>query len=175
MKKLKFGAGIIIAAFVITFFSCQKDEIIKVPENGNLSNQLIIRDVYVNEGVLVFKNWDVVYSTLETLEKNDEAYRNSWENDLGFTSLRSKFNDYVDAENAFFNDLEKEYNVNKTKLTEEIFLEKFNPVIEEYKNTISLVTFEDGSKFFDMNINHDNYAPIVNENGIMDVDGIIYR
>ncbi|NOZ46036.1 MAG: hypothetical protein GXO79_04555 [Chlorobi bacterium] len=175
MKRLFLGAGIILAVVTIAFFSCQKEETIKHAEKSNLNDKLIVRDVYVNEGIPVYKNWDVVYSILENLKKNDETFRKSWENDLGFVSLRSKFDDYVDAETTFFNDLESEFKSKETELAEDDFLKRFKPVINEFKNSIIRVTLDDGSKFFDMNIKEYNYATVVNENGIMAVDGIIYR
>ena len=171
MKNLKK----LFLLFVLTtaIFSCEKNETDNLVKQD--LDEVDIQDVYVKNGVLVFKDWDVAYKTLENLENKDVEFLDEWEQSLGFTSLRSIYDCFTIEEEEMVKELENLYNENNSLITEELVAEKYNKLLESYENSIILVELEDDIKYYDMNIYHDIYAPIVNENGIVSVGGEIYR
>ena len=165
MKKLLF-----IIAFALLIFGCEKE--ISKPESFKEE----VPEVYVKDGVLVFKDWSIVYSTLEILENKDAEYLDQWENNLGFKSLRNVYDCFCIEEELMLKELEKSYNENKGSVTVDLVNEKYNYLLETYENSVLLIELkEDDIKYYDMNLYHDIYAPIVNENGIISVEGKIYR
>jgi len=136
-----------------------------------------VPDINVKNGVLVFNNWAQVDSTVDYLNDKGENFIDQWEQNLGFVSLRKTFNQFVDAETKMDVKLDKDFKDKEKNITEEIFLQRHNPIVNKFENSVTLVTMKDGGKYYDMNINlnYDYLAPLVNKNGIIAVDNIIYR
>ncbi len=165
MKKL-----LLIVAIALIVFSCEKETTKPLAQKDD------VPEVYVKEGVLVFKNWDALFNTLESLENKDADYLDKWESNLGFKSLRNVYDCFNIEQELMTKELEKLYAENKELITEELVEEKYNSLLETYENSVLLVESEkENIKYYDMNLYHDMYAPIVNEYGIVSVQGKIYR
>ncbi len=79
-----------IAALLTIFNGCQKDEMV-----GQLADEqlqaAVKPDVYVENGYLVFKNIEIVDSTIQILSKMTMAEKSNWEQSMNFVSARSEF------------------------------------------------------------------------------------
>lgn len=178
-KKIIINLGLAIILFIGFLSSCQKDNF-NEPKEQNESSRIKVADVpdiNVKNNVLVFNNWAQVDSTVDYLNDKGENFIDQWEQNLGFVSLRKTFNQFVDAETKMDVKLDKDFKGKEKNITEEIFLQRHNPIVNKFENSVTLVIMKDGGKFYDMNINlnYDYLAPLVNKNGIIVVDNIIYR
>ena len=172
--KMKYLINLVMfIALTIVLFSCEKEETKAIKQD---LNETEIADVFVKNGVLVFKDWHVLFTILENFEDKDAQYMDEWEKILGFTSLRTVYDCFTIEELEMVKELEALYNENKDLVTEELVAEKYDKLQKSYENSIVLVEDKENDiKYYSMNLYHTIFAPIVNENGIVSVEGEIYR
>ena len=158
--------------FVIAFsiLSCAKEEV--KPEAATEE----VPEVYVKDGVLVIKDWNVAYGFLEDFENNGPEFTDAWEENLGFTSMRSTYNNFLLEEEVMINKITDLYNQDPSQVTEASVNSEYANLLSSYENSIIPFELEDAEgKYYDMNLYHTIYAPIVNENGIVCIEGELYR
>ncbi len=137
MRKLAF-----ISAIILTI-SCSKVSTTKIDSESP--------EVYVEDGVLVFKNPDVFSNTLKQLNKQTDKEKETWEKTIGFYSFRSAYSFLVNEISLL--DSEKELNDLLNKNSK--FVKKQGDII------VPLV-----DNFF---------SSIVNEEGIVKIGNDYYR
>lgn len=176
MKKIKIIGFSFVAMAIVLIYSCQKNDILKLSEDSELKqSEIIIDGISVKKGILIFKDWEQVYNTITKLEEMDQKSFEIWENTLGFTSLKTLFNEFVSEENKMWDKLTKEYEGRENQLRKEDVKEKYNNILKKNKHSFTIVTMDDDGQYYDMNLYRSNLAPIVNKDGIVVIGDAIYR
>ena len=95
MKKL------IYLLLVLSFFSCEKNEVIDMADASDMNNiprtRAMSSDVTVENGYLVLKNWHVLDSISKLCADMTDVERSVWEKNLGFESAYTYFQPYFEA------------------------------------------------------------------------------
>jgi len=176
MKKIKIIGFSFVAMAIVLIYSCQKNDILKLSEDSELKqSEILIDGISVKKGILIFKDWEQVYNTITKLEEMDQESFKIWENTLGFTSLKTLFNEFVSEENKMWDKLTKEYEGRENQLRKEDVKAKYENIVKKNKHSFTIVTMDDEGQYYDMNLYRSNLAPIVNIDGIVVIGDAIYR
>ena len=125
-------------------------------------------EVTVENGMLSFSSMENFNKVFADVTEKDNSYLDNWEGSLGFTSLRSIFNQVVKAENEFSDNLSKIHGENAV-----LSREKFGYTEVTNKNKEILIFMEDGS--FDLDVTTFGHSYILNAEGLVKIGGKIYN
>jgi hypothetical protein len=133
------------------------------------------QNIEVIDGILSFDNRMAVDVTLLELAKANRDDIVLWEKQMGIRTPASIFYDIIHAEDSVNN-----YYSNLSE-SEQDYWRKQAPVHSEiyYKalksGHIRLVPDGEGGEYFDLNLYDNSYAAVLNEDGIIIVDNVIYQ
>lgn len=169
MKRFRLFLSII--AIAIIGFGCEKDNSLSVSQKN-------IESVYSKNGILVFEDWQSVYSTLNLLKNMNTHQIFEWEKSHNFQSVASILNIGIEEDKKLFAKYQKEY----TK-EELMYLSKTNSIQKLSNYTMSqielgvlkVVKAKDNSEYVDINCNVPHYAYVLNKDHIFVVNDTIYK
>lgn len=170
MKK-KFS--VVALAIVATVFivSCKKEEtknsISKDASSNNISKN---SDYFVKNGIMHFKDNTSFESYLEKLKISDTKNNSDYSSSITFYSMKKCFNDIVNEESKISEEHEKRGNNEYSKV-------EHGNLISKFPNVCIIKTLEDGGKYFEINVNNNDYflANVLNPDGIVIVGENIYQ
>lgn len=135
---------LILSAAVLFLVSCSKNN-----SESKLEND--ISEVYVDNGILVFKDFTAFSNTLKSLNSFTDVEKDNWEKRVGFISFRTKFS-------RINSELEKETS-----------LESFNRTIAKASKILRIENEEIKPMV------NDYFSSIVNPEGIVRIQNDYYR
>lgn len=158
-----------ISSILVTFIlvSCSENDLSDIDSVN--SSEIEKPDYKVNNlGFLEFRDRPTFDSVMHELIEMDENQFLSWERSIGFTSMSTTFENIVDVETAFLENLEANYTGDTTFSDYEI---KHSPLAYEYEDM--LIFSEEG--FFEPDINTPAHALVTNRDGIVKIGNVIYN
>lgn len=171
MKKLS-TFGVLCSFFTLLLVSCTNGNLEKTKPSPAKASLKSDAKIFVHEaGFLEFQNHLVFEETIKQLDGKSREELDSWEKQFAFNSMRSIFDQAVDADYEFFSNLKSlgqdEINVLKNA-SGDFFHSDYVKKNKEY-----LLFDKDG--IFRMNLYRNDVAPLVNKNGLVKVGGHIFQ
>ncbi len=151
----------IILFSIVWINSCAPDENFQKPELS-LDQILAGKEITVYNGMLTFKDKKGFDQLTLDLAKRDEAYIRSWENQLGFKSLYSIYEDVISEEEKFLNEMVKKYGESSEVTRNEI---GYSKLTQTYLEKGVIIETKEG--ILDMNITIPVLAPLINADGFV--------
>jgi hypothetical protein len=161
MKKIKTFIVILVSLFWI--HGCSPDVNLVAPD---LSIDQILggKEMVVYKGMLTFKDKTTFDNLTSDFIKRDEAFIRTWEKQLGFKSLYSTYEDVIDEEDKFLEQMVKKYGADSEVTRDEM---GYSKMTQKYLESGSLIISNDG--FLDMNVTVPSLAPLINAEGFVRV------
>lgn len=173
MKNLNLTQLFVLVLSLSVFFTaCRPDALSDLDLNHddqatanfdiNTTEAKIASNIAVQNGILVFENFDDYKSTLLALSKMPQQERRAWEQKTGFVSMRGIFEDIMAAE--------WEQSKNGTTTGHSVLYQSnlSNGIIAER-------LLSDGTKLYDLNIFNPFYALIINKNGFVKIGEDLFQ
>lgn len=158
---MKFNIVPLVAAILTFFASCSKHDINtgspeKVPDQE-------VQLMKVENGLLTFKNYEAFFSALSAQSNLTNSDREKWEQSIGFTSMRTRYERFKTAVNHLDNSVTKK---------EQYDNNDFLKIVERYKSSL---TPTDQPGVYNLNCSGLLESGLVNDHGIVKVENdIIY-
>lgn len=163
---LNIKSVLVVALLCGIFWSCQEESL--------LQDDLVVADdnfeIRAHNGYLWFKDSATYSATLEKLEGYSREELDQWEEELGFTSIRSIFEKAVDEDEKFFEAIEK--------LPEEEIQPKFANGIAPHSKFVlqNAELFRFNSEgWFDINLPYAHIHKLLNRDGIIRIGDNIMK
>lgn len=176
-KTMKKIILVLISLSVLnTITSCKKNkfdqtEQINVTRKNVYSNSQ--NDVYVNNnGILVFKTIKALENSLNEIAKskaNHDAFFASLNN---FVSMKQIFDELNKQEEKELEKVSQMALRNTTNRADYLFLPEY---AKKYRNVVSIKKMENSEYCYDMNLSNNEFAEIINSEGVVYVEGIEYQ
>ncbi|MDR0789193.1 MAG: hypothetical protein LBO06_00190 [Bacteroidales bacterium] len=175
MKKLFLA----IAVLSIAFSSCTDEQDF---ENQSASRNHLNKSISSSnptlKNYLTFSSFEELDVAIKDLNAMDEASVVAWENSHNFVSL-NRISDEVDLAEDMLNEsvydsLSQFYS--ESQIENMKFDERHSALFDEFSHLfIKRIMEDDGGIYYDLDINYNDYASIVNADGIVKVDDKIYQ
>ena len=172
-SKIFFGLFTIafLGILLTTQIGCQKNADVQVDKSAlQLKHKVTLQN-----GMLVFDTKEALDVTLIQLQLAGRKLVDDWEKSIGFTSHRNIFYQVIDAEDA----LEKTYE-NMPEEKKNYYRNQPQPHTDTYQKylqdeILKVVTEKDGNQYFDYGVSMPSMASVINLEGFVKVNGIIYQ